>query len=173
MFFTEKEEENHTPTLSKFNELKDRFNVCITTSLEGIKPVQLSWSTPDLHKLRTSTVEMHPIYLETLDNIDQFINEIKFERRFRDRLSLAEKQKVIDAFIIPLYERKKTIYAHAIDYLQRATRFQQQRHPHVFKKETYSKCLEAIEEFQRQIKACDESIYDHKPAMCVNYCTIL
>lgn len=172
MFFTEKEQENHTPTLSKFNELKDRFNDCIATSLEGIKPVQLSWSIPDLHKPRTSSIEMHPAYLETLDNIDQFINEIKFERRFRDRLSPAEKQKVIDAFIIPLYEHKKTIYAQAIDYIQRATRFQQQHHP-TCKKETHIKYLEAIKEFQRQIQACDESIYDYKPAMCVNYCTLM
>lgn len=172
MFFTEQEEKNNSPILSKFNELKNRFNDCMAISLEGIKPVHLSWSMPDLHKPRTSFIEMHPAYLETLDNIDQFINEIKCEWYFRNKLSPAEKQKVIDAFIIPLYERKKEIYTHTVNYIQRAIDHQQ-RHLRDGKKQINSKYIEAIKEFQLQIRACDESIHDYKPAGCVSYCVIL
>ncbi len=123
---------------NKYDELNKKFKNFAAISLEGISP-------------------FHPIYTETLENIDQFINEIIFERRFRNRLSPAEKEKVIEAFIIPLYELKKTMYTRAIDYIQ--------THHH--------KNKDAMEEFNRQIHACDESIYDYRQASCVNNCAIL
>ncbi len=174
MFFTEKEERNNTLQPNKYNELSDKFNSCVATSLEGINPIALSWSTSDLNKPRLLSFEMHPTYIETLDDIEQCINEIKFERRFRNRLSPTEKEKVIDAFLIPLYEHKKIIYVDTINYmLECVTKLLQQPHSHEYKKEMRSKCLLAMEEYHRQIKACDESIHDYKPAGCVSYCAIL
>jgi hypothetical protein len=174
MFFEEKEERNNTPQPNKYNDLSDRFKSCVTTSLIGINPIELCWSTPDLHNIRILSVEMHPTYIETLENIEQFINEIKLERSFRNRLSPAEKEKVIEAFIIPLYEHKKAIYANAIDYIYKCmTKFQQHRHPHKYQKEMNSKYLDIIEECHRQINACDESISDCRPTLCVGLCAIL
>lgn len=174
MFFTKNEAEKNTLHPNKYNELNEEFLSLVGASLEGIKPVKLCWSAPvPPKKYQIAYVEMHSRYTEMLENIDNFINEIKVDG-ISGRLSPKEKEKVIEAFIIPLYELKKTIYANAIDCIHKSVaKLQEQRHPYKYKKEVGDKYFDAEEEFNRQIHACDESIKDYKPTLCVSYCAIL
>lgn len=158
----------------KYQELHKGFLSCMGASLKGIIPVRLRWpkscdkSNPDI-----AFVEVHPTYEETLETIEYFINEIKFER-FRKRLSPAEKEKTIETFIIPLYEHKKAIYSHAIDYIHKTIeKLQLRPYPGEYKKIICDKYLSLEDAFKYQIKACDEAINDYKPTACVSSCAIL
>lgn len=173
MFFTEKEERNKISCTNKYNELNDRFLSLTATSLEGTHFIKLSRTT--LKKHHAAYIEMHPIYTDMLNNIDDFINEIILER-LRNRLSPTDKEKVIEKFIIPLYELKKTIYGKAIDCVHKSVRkLYEQCHPYKYKNEAAHKYIRAKEEFNREIKICNESINAYKPVSCTRdrYCNIL
>lgn len=171
MFFAKKIDS--ASSAKKYHALHDKFLSLAHTSLNE-KPFKLCWAEPESSiKFRFAYIEPHATYTEMLENIDNFINELKIER-IRNQLLPSEKEKMIEALIIPLYELKKSIYSNILDYTHKCvTHLQESTHSFKYKKNISRKYLKVEKECILQIKDCEESIHGYKKVSCYLPCIIL